>query len=38
MDQIEINAVQVGGCRRWRDSAIERVARLHHHRVAWLNA
>jgi hypothetical protein len=38
MDQIEINAMQIGGGRRWRDSAIERVTRLHHYRVTWLNA
>src|SRR5437016_1151004 len=37
MDKVEINAVQIGHRRRWRNSSIECVTRLHHHRVAWIN-
>src|SRR2546422_11430802 len=38
MDKVEINAVQVRDRRPWRNGSIERVTRLHHHRVAWVNA
>src|SRR5262245_49059095 len=38
MDKIEINAMQIGHRRRGRNSSIERVTRLHHYRVAWINA
>jgi hypothetical protein len=38
VDKIEIYAVQIGDCCRWRNSSIERVTRLHHYRVTWLNA
>jgi hypothetical protein len=38
MDKVEINAVQVRARRPWRNGSIERVTRLHHYRVAWINA
>jgi hypothetical protein len=38
MDEIEINVMQVGDRRRRHNGSIERVTRLHHHRVAWVNA
>jgi len=38
MDEIEINVMQVGDRRRRPNGSIERVTRLHHHRVAWVNA
>src|SRR5919198_5339223 len=37
MDKVEINAVQVRDRRPWLNGSIERVTRLHHHRVAWVD-
>src|SRR5262252_9585728 len=38
MDKIEINSMQIGHRRRWRNSSIECVTRFQHHCVAWINA
>src|SRR5262245_29944105 len=37
MDEIEINTMQIGDRRRWRNNSIERITCLQHHRVAWIN-
>src|SRR5215831_12327082 len=38
MDQVEVNTMQISARYRWRNSSIERVTRLQHHCVAWINA